>query len=227
LIAAALLLPAIRLSATDTGELPSLAGLYNDLGVLRALRNEWGQVREHLDSALRYDSQSSTILNNIGNYLVCQGQLDSATYYYERAIQRDSMQPAPLYNLAIASYLAGRTDDAVKQMSEALAYVDLDANLRSIIQLRLDALESEKGDPSKLTQLEIRQLLDAARARRDSALVRARTSSSPGDTTESSRPDSAAMYNMTPAGGKAAVPQEAAEQLYWITYGAGTRYESK
>jgi len=197
--------------------------MFNDLGVMGALRSDWPHAKEHLDSAVSHNPTSPIILNNLGNYLVCQGYLDSAVSQYRQALSLDSAFRAPLYNWAVASYLAGQTDDAVEKMQHVLGYLPQDPGLRSVMKVDLEDIDIRKGDPSKLSQLEILRLLDLARARRDSAVVRSQNAVDSTDTLPPSVVAPAEREEITPAGGKAAMAKDLAASLYWITYATAGR----
>lgn len=216
-VAAVLMVPA---AAPAVSYRDSIAAVFNDLGVLGALRGDWSGARVHLDSAALYSPSNPIILNNLGNYFLCQGQIDSALLQFRQALSLDSTFGAPAYNWAVATYLAGRTDEAVNRMEQVLDYIPNDPGLRSVIKVELEDAQITKGDPSKLSQLEITRLLDLAKARRDSALVRGQEVVSATDSLAASAKIPSDKEEITPAGGKAAPAKDLAASLYWTTYAA-------
>jgi len=151
-------------------ETHNVAMLYNDFGVAHALRGEWSRARIFFDSAVYFDSANNIILNNVGNYFLSMGQSDSAIGYYERSLLSDTANKEPLYNLSIAHLLNGNADKAINLMQEALESIDTSSELWSLIEVSIDELGIQKGDPIAIGRLEISRLMEAARKRRDDAL---------------------------------------------------------
>ncbi|MDO9068646.1 MAG: tetratricopeptide repeat protein [Deltaproteobacteria bacterium] len=74
------------------------------LALIEKRAGDFGRARQHLDTLLGAGGQNSKALNNLGNLLFYQGQIDSAADFYRQAIQADPAAALPHYNLAQAYF---------------------------------------------------------------------------------------------------------------------------
>lgn len=221
LVVAAVLLPLAIVAATgdDSGDpLNKLAALHNNLGVVRALNDDFDQAGLHFDSAFMLVGETAPICNNLGNCHLCRGDVSRAIHWYERASAHDSLDKRILFNWSLALYESGGADEAVSMMQRFLEYYsNADDTTAGVTWLRDEGIL--KGEAQVTTTAEVKRLMDKARATMKQALERKKVSA------EKPESDSLAATTETtpkhpkrtiPAGGKALESASITSLLYWI-----------
>jgi tetratricopeptide (TPR) repeat protein len=74
------------------------------LALMEKRAGNFRQARQYLDTLLEASGVNSKALNNLGNLLFYQGQIDSAADLYRQAAQADPSAALPHYNLAQAYF---------------------------------------------------------------------------------------------------------------------------
>lgn len=213
-------------TASFTEETPdSLIALYNNLGVICAGNGDYALADAYFDSAMSQDAENSSILNNLGNNLLCEGNVSGAILCYEKSYSLDSMDKSKLYNWSIALYIADSLEESVEIMKDFLLYADtseISSDFYSVLSREMDL---SKGDARKLTKSEIDRLLGKASERMKKASKKKKQAADKSERDDSTPADDSAKskdkkgkskLDLAPAGAKSVELRGLASMLYWI-----------
>jgi tetratricopeptide (TPR) repeat protein len=218
LVALILATPAAAWSLSDRND--SLVLLYNELGVINALSDEFDMARTYFDSALALRRDDPAVLNNLGNYFLCGGQIDSAIHMYRRAESLDTSDQSRLFNWAVALYMSGETDSSVAMMERFLESVTDPAKMRQLTAVIADEIYTDKASSGSIGQAEFKRLIEKAREKRRMSLQRNRDTLAlqteepinPSDSTE----ESTLKKRVIPAAAKHDEYKSLATILFWV-----------
>jgi hypothetical protein len=108
------------LHALESGNAATAATGYFIAGKHEFDRGDFPKARSYFETALRYDSENSTILNYLAALLVRTGNANSALPYAEHAVRVAPDSPDTLDVLGYAQFAADHTKDAVRTWKHSL-----------------------------------------------------------------------------------------------------------
>jgi lipoprotein NlpI len=197
----------------------ALAVAYNNLGVVRALNNDFATADVYFDSALIVGGDLSQVYNNLGNNQMCQGNLEAALVSFETAFALDAFDQRGLFNWSFALYLSGSVDRAVEMMERFLSASEDDRAAAEVLAVWLDDEDIFKGESKIVSKAELKRLLEKAKIKRDKALAKkklvAKDSKEERIVAETKAPDTK-KRRTTPAGEKSTDTGGLASMLYWV-----------
>jgi len=216
----------VLISAAPAGARPlsepgdSLVALYNELGVISALNDEMETARTYFDSALALAGDDPSVLNNLGNYYLCTGRVDSAIARYETAEALDTSDQSKLFNWAVALYMSGATDSSVAMMQRFLESTTDPSRMSQISAVLAEDFTVDKASSGSVGQSEFRRLIEKAREKqrrslqrnRDSASVKADTAGNQADSTNKS----SSPKRVLPAAAKQDEYKNLSTILFWV-----------
>jgi tetratricopeptide (TPR) repeat protein len=198
----------------------SLVSLYNELGVINALNEDMEAARDYFDSALILAESDPGVLNNMGNYYLCSGYIDSAILMYRRAESVDTTDHSMLFNWAVALYMAKETEASVELMKDFLESLTDPTAIEDFSAVLLDDLGLGKASDKNLGRAEVRVLLEEARKQLHEARKRERDTIAAKGGLAKNQPDStqrsAKKTRVIPAGAKHDEYRNLATVLFWV-----------
>jgi len=204
--------------AADQTTIDSLAILYNNLGVVRALNEDCIEAKAYFDSALMLRAEDASVYNNLGNLYLCCGSIDEAIINYQRSYALDSLDKRKLFNWSVALYMADSVDESVSKMQEFWEYAISQPGEDEFVSAVLEEIAVQKGDAKKISRAEIKKLMEKAKSKRNQALKKKKETLQKKKVSTEPKVDKSAKKKKgtTPAGEKSIESIGISSLLYWI-----------
>ncbi len=194
----------------------SLIVLYNNFAVIKALNNELDMTKIYLDSAFLHGKDNPALLNNLGNYYLCQGDYETAISFFEQSYIIDTTNKSKLFNWSVALYLSEDIDRSVEIMKGFLDGVTEPGKGAEFASIVMGELDDSKAGSTKLNKIEIQKLLEKARNKQKRILTQKSDTSSTTSGKATAKKASTSYRRAVPAGEKAIDASELANILFWI-----------
>jgi len=204
LVAAVCVLLAAGLAAGQTTTKPDKVSLRAQLGIIYAQNGQVEDAKKEFVKLLEEPTGRATALTNLGNLGMLDGQVDVAVENYTQAAALDTVDGGILLNLGLAYKQAGNDDAAVDAIARALTKTGGPERAQYLLGIRTDG-DTTKGKASKLTNEEIKAMLNKAKAKVPAPAANASQTQKTGTTQVVSRP----------GGARAADVAVGATSLYW------------
>ncbi|MDO8495759.1 MAG: tetratricopeptide repeat protein [bacterium] len=108
----------------------------------------WGKEKEFYEDILKYEPDSSRILNNLGNYYFNKDEEDKAEGYYLKAVQTGDVFAQPYYNLGSMLQARGDNFGAIQLYEKA---INIDPNFYYPYQA-LAVVYAQQGNLSEASE---------------------------------------------------------------------------
>jgi tetratricopeptide (TPR) repeat protein/O-antigen ligase len=112
-----------------------------ELGSIHFYRGFYAEAAEHFSEAQRRDPRNASTLHQLGETYLKLGRVDEAIGLYEQGVALRSERPELHLNLGRAYGVAGRRDDALRELRTALARAPADWELRSTVEDEIRRVE--------------------------------------------------------------------------------------
>jgi tetratricopeptide (TPR) repeat protein len=178
--------------------------LRSQLGIIYAQNGQVDEARKEFVKLLEEPTGRAAALTNLGNLSMLDGQVDVALENYTQAAALDTADGGILLNLGIAYNQAGKEDAAADAIARALTKTGGPERAQYLLGIRSDS-DTSKGKVSKLSNEEIKAMLNKAKAKVPAAGATPTPAQKTGSTQVVSRP----------GGARAADVSVGATSLYW------------
>jgi tetratricopeptide (TPR) repeat protein len=190
--------------AAEPAAKPDRVTLRAQLGVIYAQNGQVEEARKEFVKLLEEPTGRAAALTNLGNLAMLDGHADVAIENYMQASVLDTTDGGILLNLGIAHKQLGHDDEAVAAIARALTRTGGTERAEYLLGIRT-AGEPSKGKASKLSNEEIRAMLEKAKKHVPDATAAANGAQKAKTTPVVSRP----------GGARAADVAVGATSLYW------------
>ena len=195
--------PAQTTTVTTTVKADKVS-LRSQLGIIYAQNGQTSEARQEFVKLLEEPTGRAAALTNLGNLGMLEGEVDVALENYTQAAALDTADGGILLNLGIAYNQAGKDDAAADAIARALTKTGGPERAQYLLGIRSDS-DTSKGKVSKLSNEEIKAMLNKAKARVPDA----------GSTTAPAQKTGSTQVVSRPGGARAADVSVGATSLYW------------
>jgi len=196
--------PAQTTTGTATTAKADKVSLRSQLGIIYAQNGQTTEARQEFVKLLEEPTGRAAALTNLGNLGMLEGNVDVALENYTQAAALDTADGGILLNLGIAYNQAGKDDAAADAIARALTKTGGPERAQYLLGIRSDS-DTSKGKVSKLSNEEIKAMLNKAKARVPEA----------GSTTTPAQKSGSTQVVSRPGGARAADVSVGATSLYW------------
>jgi len=173
-------------------------------GINYARNGQVDAARKEFVKLLEEPTGRAAALTNLGNLGMREGDVDVALENYTQAAALDTVDGGILLNLGIAYNQAGKDEAAADAIARALTKTGGPERAQYLLGIRSDS-DTSKGKVSKLSNEEIKAMLNKAKAK-----VPAQ-----GTTTTPAQKTGSTQVVSRPGGARAADVSVGATSLYW------------
>jgi len=191
------------LAGTTTAKADKVT-LRAQLGIIYAQNGQTNEARQEFVKLLEEPTGRAAALTNLGNLGMLDGDVDVALENYTQAAALDTADGGILLNLGIAYNQAGKDDAAADAIARALTKTGGPERAQYLLGIRSDS-DTSKGKVSKLSNEELKAMLNKAKAKVPAAGATPTPAQKTGSTQVVSRP----------GGARAADVSVGATSLYW------------
>jgi len=191
-------------TTTTTTTKADKVSLRSQLGIIYAQNGQVDEARKEFVKLLEEPTGRAAALTNLGNLGMLDGDVDVALENYTQAAALDTSDGGILLNLGIAYNQAGKDDAAADAIARALTKTGGPERAQYLLGIRSDS-DTSKGKVSKLSNEEIKAMLNKAKARVPEA----------GSTTTPAQKSGSTQVVSRPGGARAADVSVGATSLYW------------
>ena len=191
-------------TTTTTTTKADKVSLRSQLGIIYAQNGQVDEARKEFVKLLEEPTGRAAALTNLGNLGMLEGNVDVALENYTQAAALDTADGGILLNLGIAYNQAGKDDAAADAIARALTKTGGPERAQYLLGIRSDS-DTSKGKVSKLSNEEIKAMLNKAKAKVPDA----------GSTTTPAQKTGSTQVVSRPGGARAADVSVGATSLYW------------
>ncbi len=170
---------------------------------------KWSEARKRLEDALSGNPKNAALLNNLGNVLAAEGDLDQAEARYQEALGGEG-DPGTWLNLGLVRYAQGDTTGAEQPIAEGVARSGGFEQACALLALSPGSDDLPREGTRKMTDAEARVLLKKAMRRVPGRVAPGVTPPSQGVGKGEAKP-----WTSRVAAGRSAERMALQDHLYW------------